>query len=65
MKGNLFTIIGIWIITIGIGLVVWETKVDIIEGLSLGLIVTILLIGLENAVGKRIQEPKKEYYIQW
>lgn len=65
MKGSIFVIIAIWIITLGIGVVVWETKTDIIEGLLVAVIITALLGVVGNSIMKKIPEPKKEYYIQW
>ena len=65
MKGSIFVIIAIWVITLGIGVVVWETKTDIIEGLSVVVIITALLSVVGNSIMKKIPEPKKEYYIQW
>lgn len=65
MKGSIFVIIAIWVITLGIGVVVWETKTDIIEGLSVAVIITALLSVVGNSIMKKIPEPKKEYYIQW
>lgn len=65
MKGSIFVIIAIWVITLGIGIVVWETKTDIIEGLLVAVIITALLSVVGNSIMKKIPEPKKEYYIQW
>ena len=67
MKENIFTIIGIWVITIGIGIFVWETKTDVAQGLFLAIAVTGAIIGAEKAIDEFLSknEYKKEYYIKW
>lgn len=67
MKGNIFTIIGIWVITFGIGIFVWETKTDIAQGVLIALGVTSLLMLVEKSIDEYLSkhEYKEEYYIKW
>lgn len=68
MKGFIFTIVLIWVCTIAIGVVVWETKTDMAEGLLISLGTTALLTLAETqlvGIVSKIKVKKEEYYIKW
>ena len=67
MKGTLSLIILIWLIIISVGIFVWETKVDIAEGLAFAVGASAIIIFLANSLKPMIDklEYKEEYYIKW
>lgn len=67
MKGYIFTIVAVWIIALGIGVFVWETKTDIAQGLLITLGITGVLLAIESSIDEYLSkhEYKQEYYIKW
>jgi len=55
-------VLAVWVIMAITGALVWETKVDMVQGIELGLGITLLVLGFDTLAGDSCDESEYDEY---